>query len=798
MKKRLLALVLTVTLVTSLGMNVSAKVNPEVNNPGQNKKSETMQKISDLSKGKEKFYIRENGQMFVSGKLSNTNAANGIDSLYAMQHLNENKALFGLENVYDNFKIIREENDSIGFKHVTLQQTLNGLPIEGKIMVVHYNKAGEVTTINGDVENKITSVKPLGTINISKEEAISIALKELSYTKLNKTTADKIVIIKDKVAYETYKVNVGIIEPTIGEWNIYVEIHSGTVVKKEDRARNDGATTGTGTSVTGGTKPLNLYLSGTTYQMKDTTKAMTGQILTYDSNHTSTDQYRLITNTTSSFTTEAFKAGVDAHYFGGLVYDFYKNLYNRNSINNNGMSIISSVHFGTNYNNAYWSNGQMSYGDGDGSTFTYLSGDLDVVGHEMTHGVTENTANLNYENQSGALNESMSDVMGVLIESYDKYNVKNAGTWTFNTADWVVGDQVYTPGTSGDALRSLANPRLYGQPDNMSGYVNSPNTEAGDWGGVHTNSGIPNKAGYLVAQTIGTAKTAQIYYRGLTTYMTPTTDFAAARVALVQAATDLYGATGTEVTAVNSAFDAVGVGGSTPPPTDTYEPNGTLAQGYAISTGTSYNSYISSATDIDYYKFTTTSEGTITVNLSNLPKDYDLYLLNSSGTQLGKSENGSTTSEKITYTGAAGTYYIKANGYSGAYSTTIAYALKADFVASTGTTDPYEPNETIAQAYGIVSGTIYNSYIYTTTDVDYYKFTVSTGKSISISLTNLPADYDLYLYNSAGTQVAKSENGSTTSETITYTAAIGTYYVKVIGYSGAKSTTTKYALKAIY
>jgi len=792
LKKRLLSLVLTVILVASLGFNVSAKGESPDKNQMAIKKGEAIQRLKDLSGGKVKVYTSENGQMFISGKLSDKSTTKALNTLDALKQLEDNKAIFGLEDVYNSFKLLGQKVDELGFTHINLQQTLNGLPIEGKIMVVHYNKEGIVTAINGDVENKISTVTKLGSKSISKEEAIKNALKEISYTKLNKTKADKVIYIKDNSAYEVYKVNVGCVEPMIGEWNIYVEAYSGKIIKKEDRMRQEGPVTGTGYGADGTVKPLNLYLSGTTYQMKDTTKPMTGQVITYTANHTQTEQYQLVTNTSSVFNSEDYKAAVDAHYFGGVVYDFYKNLFNRNSIDGNGMSIISTVHYGSSYNNAGWGNDQIVYGDGDGSRFTYLSGDLDVIGHEMTHGVTDKTANLTYEFQSGALNESMSDMLGVLIETYDKYNVKNGGAWTFDTADWVVGDEIYTPGTPGDALRSLVNPTLYNQPAHMDNYRVLPNTQDGDWGGVHINSGIPNKAGYLTVQAIGCEKTANIWYRALTTYMTASTDFLGARNALVQAATDLYGANGAEVTAINNGFDAVGV----IPFNDPYEINNTLAQAYQIGLGTTYNSYIASASDVDYYKFTTTQSGTITVNLTSLPKDYDLYLYNASGTQIGKSSNGSTTAEKITYTGAAGTYYAKVVGYSGAYSTATKYALKVDFGGTP--TDTYEPNDTTAQAYGIASGTTYNSFVYSSTDVDYYKFTVASAKTITINLTNLPKDYDLYLYNSAGTLVAKSENGSTTSEAISYSAAAGTYYVKVVGYSGAYSTTAQYALKATY
>jgi Zn-dependent metalloprotease len=793
-KRKFLSVVLSISLILTMDLNVNAALEKNTEDIKHQKKEEIVNKLSKNSEGELKIYSKEGNEILISGKLSDKTNASGAE---AIKFLNEIKELLDIQDVDNNFKVLSAEKDEIGFTHVKLQQVLRGTKIKDKQINVHFNSLGEVITVNGQYENKAISIENDDKPAISEDKAVKTVLKEFSYDTLrNEPSVEKEIIFIDEKAYDTIKVNVQYDCPEIGNWDVYVDVHTGNIVKKSSRIRFDGPVTGSGVNVIGQTKSINLTLTSGMYYLQDQTKAMTGQIKTYTANNGQTQPGTLVNNTTSTFNTTAFKAAVSAHDYAGAVYDFYKNLFNRNSIDNNGMSITSTVHYGSAYNNAFWDGTQMVYGDGDGSTFTYLSGDLDVVAHEMTHGVTERSANLNYENQSGALNESMSDIMGVLVQTYDKYNVKGGGTWSFNSADWVVGDQIYTPSTSGDALRSLANPTLFDQPAHMNNYQNLPNTEAGDWGGVHTNSGIPNKAGYLVAQTIGCEKTAKIYYRALTSYMTATTDFMAARNYLIQAATDLYGAVSAEVTAVSNAFNSVGIVAFN----DTYEPNGTIAQAYAVTSGTTYNSYLASTADIDYYKLTTTSAGTINVTLSNLAGDYDLYLVNSSGTTLAKSENSSTTSETINYSASAsGTYYIKVLGYNGAYSTTKAYALKATFTGgSSSSGDLYEPNNTTTQAYGISSGVSYSSYIYTATDVDYYKFTISTAKSISVSLTTLPKDYDLYLYNSAGTLVARSEQSSTTSESITYSAAAGIYYIKVAGYNNAYSTATKYTLKATY
>ncbi|MEU7067835.1 M4 family metallopeptidase [Streptomyces sp. NPDC053429] len=189
----------------------------------------------------------------------------------------------------------------------------------------------------------------------------------------------------------------------------------------------------------------------------------------------------------------------------GLTRDFYKEVFQRDSIDGRGMRLDGYVHFGVRFNNAFWDGQQMVFGDGDGKMFANLTGSLDVIGHELTHGVTENTAGLEYHNQPGALNESMSDVFGSLVK---QWSLKQSA----EEADWLIGADVWTPGIDADALRSMKAPghaydnALFGrdpQPDRMSKFIHLPDTEDGDCGGVHLNSGIPNKAFFLTAVGIG-------------------------------------------------------------------------------------------------------------------------------------------------------------------------------------------------------------------------------------------------------------------------------------------------------
>ncbi|MFR1709040.1 MAG: M4 family metallopeptidase [Clostridium sp.] len=557
MKKRLISILATLALVSTFTFYPGTAQGLE--NQGKSK-SDILKEFKQLNSGKEKIYLdsEDGSQLFISGTLSETVNSSTTS---VINFLNENIALFDINNPKNNFTVISSEQDDLGFTHVKLQQTFDGKNVYGRTITAHFDKYGVITGLTGTLENRISSITKKNNNPITADKAIEIAKSSKEFTELTEEVkTENYIYFDDKNAYEVYKINLAYDLPEIESWEIFVDVYSGDIIASNSLIREVGPVTGTGIAVNGTTRELNLYQSSAnSYQLKDTTKPMTGTINTYTANYRNTTTGTLMT---SSSKTISDKAAVSAHSYAEVVYDFYKNLFNRNSLDNKGMSIDSVIHYGSRYNNAFWNGYKMIYGDGDGSYFTSLSGDLDVVAHEMTHGVTSKTSNLNYENQPGALNESMSDVLGVLVQTYDKYNVSNGGQWTFNSADWVVGDEIYTPGIAGDALRSLANPTLYDQPAHMNNYKNLPNTESGDWGGVHTNSGIPNKAAYLLAQNIGCEKTARIYYRALTVYFNSTTNFSQARLGLIQAAKDLYGTNSTEAQAVSNAFSSVGILGN--------------------------------------------------------------------------------------------------------------------------------------------------------------------------------------------------------------------------------------------
>ncbi|MET0395164.1 MAG: reprolysin-like metallopeptidase [Chitinophagaceae bacterium] len=230
-----------------------------------------------------------------------------------------------------------------------------------------------------------------------------------------------------------------------------------------------------------------------------------------------------------------------------------------------------------------------------------------------------------------------------------------------------------------------------------------------------------------------------------------------------------------------------------------YEANETQAAAATVAVNTAISAAIGSSTDIDYYKVVTTATSNFTITLGNLPGDYDLYFYNSSGTQLGSSTAGGTSSESITYNNAAaGTYYVRVIGYNGVFSTTVCYNLNAGAATVTGCASSYDnsTNGTTSGAATIPLNTNITGLISPSGDNDYYKFVITTGGTATITLTTLPADYDIILYSSNGTtQLASSTNGSTTSESISRTYTAGTYYIRVFGYNNANNATSCYTLK---
>ncbi len=246
----------------------------------------------------------------------------------------------------------------------------------------------------------------------------------------------------------------------------------------------------------------------------------------------------------------------------GETHALYLDVFNRASIDGKGLPLGATVHYGKAYDNAFWDGQRMVFGDGDGQIFDGFTRSLSVIGHELAHGVTQYTANLVYSGQSGALNESVSDVFGALVEQYSLGQ-------DVTEASWLIGEGIFTDEVEGNALRSLRSPGtaydddVLGkdpQPAHMSGYVETRD----DNGGVHLNSGIPNRAFYLAAAAIGGnawERAGRIWYETLTEEIRATTDFRGFARATHAVAARLFGTGSAEAVAVRSAWQEVGVTG---------------------------------------------------------------------------------------------------------------------------------------------------------------------------------------------------------------------------------------------
>ncbi|WP_214748788.1 MULTISPECIES: M4 family metallopeptidase [unclassified Exiguobacterium] len=432
---------------------------------------------------------------------------------------------------------------------VRLQQEVDGVPVFGSVVVGNVAKDGTLKAVVNDAINVKGKPGLAKKATLSEKKAIKLYQKAIKASKFEVAPKAELVIypVKDDAVY-AYKVTSTVLagkEPS--RWTYFIDANSGKVLNKFDQLAHATGTTVLGTSAT-----FNTTLSAGKYYLQDTTRGK--GVYTYDAKNRTSLPGTLWADADNVFNATYDRAAVSAHVNAAKTYDFYKNTYGRNSYDNAGARLNSTVHYSTNYNNAFWDGTKMVYGDGDGTTFVALSGALDVVAHELTHAVTEYTAGLVYQNESGAINEAVSDIMGTVAE----YTVGS-------NFDWLVGEDIYTPGVSGDALRSMSNPAAYGDPDHYSKRY----TGTQDNGGVHINSGIINKAAYLLGNGgtfynvsvtgIGVPKLGAIYYRALNTYLTPNSNFSSLRAAVVQSAKDLYGSTSAEATAAAKSFDAVGV-----------------------------------------------------------------------------------------------------------------------------------------------------------------------------------------------------------------------------------------------
>ncbi len=497
-------------------------------------------------------------------------APEGLDKKETVfQYLESKKDMFKLAgNMDKHFNVVGEEKDAeSGTTHVKLVEKHNNIPVYGSDQTVTLDKENNVKAFFGQVIPNLEDKNIPAFAKISAEQAETIAKadieKEVGKVKnYDGVKKDLYVYEKDENYYLAYLVKASISKPAPGYWHYFVDATNGNVIEKYNAVDN---ITGFGYGVLGGKQSFEIAQDTKTGEFNLFDGKRGQGIHTFDAENMDENWFNLFSQILG-YTGEEVKskskffedkAAVDAHVNAGKVYDYYKKTFNRNSFDDKGAKLISTVHVGESWNNAAWNGVQMMYGDGDGKTFIPLSAGLDVIGHELTHAVTEHTANLVYKNEPGALNESLSDIMGVMVEK----------------KSWDLGADIYTPGKPGDALRSLKDPASIPNPlkpgEGYPDHYNKRYTGTADNGGVHINSSINNKAAYLVSEGgehygvkvtgVGREATEKIYYRALTKYLTANSDFKMMRQAALQSAEDLYGKNSKAVQAVTKAYDAVGV-----------------------------------------------------------------------------------------------------------------------------------------------------------------------------------------------------------------------------------------------
>ena len=391
----------------------------------------------------------------------------------------------------DEMRSIRSSQDELGQTHEKFQQYYKGLEVEGATYSVH-SKNGVISLLTGDYF-AITEMDV--TPSISEAKALNFALSHVGASKYAweqgnllgepdfEMPQGKLLVLPHPEGKEAprlaYKFDIYALEPLYRAY-VFIDAHTGEFIRDNLRIHHTN-TPATGTSLYNGTVSFTADFTGTNYRLRQTSN---GQgVETYNLNNgTNYTNATDFTSATSSFTGDA--TGVQAHYCAEKTHSYYLNEHNRNSYNNAGAKLKSYVHYSNNYVNAFWDGTRMTYGDGDGNNYGPLVS-LDICGHEITHGVTEYSANLTYSYESGALNESFSDIFGECVEHF-----------AAGSNDWLMGDQIGAGG-SGGALRSMSNPNVYGDPDTYQGTNWYSGT--GDNGGVHTNSGVQNKWCYILA-----------------------------------------------------------------------------------------------------------------------------------------------------------------------------------------------------------------------------------------------------------------------------------------------------------
>ncbi|GAA4836754.1 M4 family metallopeptidase [Kitasatospora terrestris] len=469
--------------------------------------------------------------------------------------------------------------DADGTRHLRYERTFAGLPVLGGDLIVHQDAGGAIRSTDrahagsvapASLSPKLTAAQAAARASAAVRATVGVTEgDEPALTSVDGTGTAQLVVWAasgaPRLAYRTTVEGMRA-DGTPSSQLVVTDAATGEVLSAHEQVQTSNAT-GSGKGVFVGSVTLTTNWTGSTYELRDNTR---GGQYTVSLNNKQGGQGTLYTDTDNvwgnGLASNGQSAAVDAQYGAAATWDFYKNTFGRNGIRNDGVGAYSRVHYGRNYVNAFWSDSCfcMTYGDGASNTHPLTA--LDVSGHEMSHGVTANTAGLNYSGESGGLNEATSDIFGTGVEWY--------ANLAADAPDYLIGELIDING-NGTPLRYMDKPSKDGRSaDSWSSGVGSLD--------VHYSSGVANHFFYLLSEGsgaktingvsynsptsngstvtgIGRDKALQVWYRALSVYMTSSTDYAGARTATLKAAADLYGAGSAESAAVAAAWSAVNV-----------------------------------------------------------------------------------------------------------------------------------------------------------------------------------------------------------------------------------------------
>jgi Zn-dependent metalloprotease len=524
------------------------------------------------------FAFSQNNRTIIKNEILDSKSGLGLLEFeqHAFSHPDE-CANFIIKHYIRNHQIkakaIKSEADEFGFHHTSYQLTYGQYPIQNKIIKVHVKDGN--WRANGELQ---PFYPPANQIILNENASLNSTLNKIKAKKYKWELQDEtehvrrvtnnpnftyypkgelvLISYKDEYRY-AWKFDIYSHEP-LNRAVYFVDAQTGKILDIHQKICTINVT-GTAHTKYSGVKTFTIDQNGSTYRLRENAK---GQgVETYNlQNGTNYGAAVDFTNTSTTWSLSGLDHGVvDAHWGAEMSYDYYMQIHNRNSLDNNGFKLLSYCHYSSNYNNAFWDGQRMTYGDGNQTSMTIFTC-LDVCGHEFTHGLTEFTGNLVYQNEPGALNESWSDIFGTCIENFGKPSGWN----------WKIGNEITT---NNQGIRDMQNPKLFADPNCYMGQYWYTGTA--DNGGVHTNSGVGNFWFYLLTAGgtgtndignsytvtgIGMTPASRIAFRAMTVYFTPNTNYANARALTIQAAKDLYGNCSNEVIQCTNAWYACGVG----------------------------------------------------------------------------------------------------------------------------------------------------------------------------------------------------------------------------------------------